>query len=554
MRKIMDYFFTIGTVIGLSSSNIWADLSKIESSRSPHILSTTENLVAYYPFTGNADDGSGNNLHGTVNGPVLTADRFNNENSAYSFDGVDDVIEVSDNSLLDITEQISLAAWIYPTSQKTQMIIRKGATVTPSPPYGLSLSGTGNIVFDLSPNGQLTQLVKTGYSLNEWSFIVGTYDGTMMKLYVNGNLEETLSVSGSLNENNNVLLLGTRLRLTSDTFEGILDDIRIYNKALSEGEIDDLYNEFQDLGLVAYYPFTGNADDGSGNNLHGTVNGPVLTADRFNNENSAYSFDGVDDVIEVSDNSLLDITEQISLAAWIYPTSQKTQMIIRKGATVTPSPPYGLALSGTGNIVFDLSPNGQLTQLVKTGYSLNEWSFIVGTYDGTMMRLYVNGNLEETLSVSGSLNENNNVLLLGTRLRLTSDTFEGILDDIRIYNKALSEGEIKELYSFNTSISNEEINSITSAYQLNQNFPNPFNPSTTISYVLPKKEQVSLKVYNVFGQEVTTLLDHVMIIPGVQKVIWEGTDKNGDKVASGIYFYLLKTDTYSMTKKMILIR
>ena len=306
--------------------------------------------------------------------------------------------------------------------------------------------------------------------------------------------------------------------------------------------------------LVAYYPFTGNADDGSGNNLHGTVNGPVLTADRFNNENSAYSFDGVDDVIEVSDNSLLDITEQISLAAWIYPTSQKTQMIIRKGATVTPSPPYGLALSGTGNIVFDLSPNGQLTQLVKTGYSLNEWSFIVGTYDGTMMRLYVNGNLEETLSVSGSLNENNNVLLLGTRLRLTSDTFEGILDDIRIYNKALSEGEIKELYSFNTSISNEEINSITSAYQLNQNFPNPFNPSTTISYVLPKKEQVSLKVYNVFGQEVTTLLDHVMIIPGVQKVIWEGTDKNGDKVASGIYFYLLKTDTYSMTKKMILIR
>ena len=118
----------------------------------------------------------------------------------------------------------------------------------------------------------------------------------------------------------------------------------------------------------------------------------------------------------------------------------------------------------------------------------------------------------------------------------------------------MSEGEIKELYSFNTSISNEEINSITSAYQLNQNFPNPFNPSTTISYVLPKKEQVSLKVYNVFGQEVTTLLDHVMIIPGVQKVIWEGTDKNGDKVASGIYFYLLKTDTYSMTKKMILIR
>ena len=60
-------------------------------------------------------------------------------------------------------------------------------------------------------------------------------------------------------------------------------------------------NSFADLsdGLVAYYPFNGNADDESGNGNHGTVNGATLTIDRFGNENSAYSFDGIDDYIDI---------------------------------------------------------------------------------------------------------------------------------------------------------------------------------------------------------------------------------------------------------------
>ena len=80
------------------------------------IYSQTSGLVVYYPFNGNANDASGNGLHGSVNGPVLTTDRYGNSNRAYNFDGVNDLIEVADNSLLDITGQISLAAWIYPTS------------------------------------------------------------------------------------------------------------------------------------------------------------------------------------------------------------------------------------------------------------------------------------------------------------------------------------------------------------------------------------------------------------------------------------------------------
>ena len=210
-------------------------------------------------------------------------------------------------------------------------------------------------------------------------------------------------------------------------------------------------NLFAQSGLVAYFPFNGNANDESGNGIDGTVNGATLTTDRFENANSAYSFDGVDDDIKAAHNSLLNITEQISLAAWIFPTAQKTQIIIRKGAEVA-SPPYILSLSGTGDIVFSLSPNSVFTQARKTGYTLNEWTFVVGTYDGTTMKLYVNGQLEPSASesISGSLTTNSSPLLIGTRTNQRANTFDGKLDELRVYSNALSETEIQSLFNENT--------------------------------------------------------------------------------------------------------
>ena len=199
-------------------------------------------------------------------------------------------------------------------------------------------------------------------------------------------------------------------------------------------------------GLVAYYPFNGNANDASGYELHGTVNGAVLTTDRFDNQSSAYLFNGSNSDIEVLDSTLLDIKNQISLMAWIYPAEQKTQEIVRKGTQLTSSTTYALALSATGDIIFEAAPGGQFTQVRRQGYSLNQWSFIAGTYDGTEMKLYVNGELASTIAVTGELNVNASALLMGTRLNLPADTFNGKLDGIRIYNKALTDDEIASLY------------------------------------------------------------------------------------------------------------
>ena len=85
-------------------------------------------------------------------------------------------------------------------------------------------------------------------------------------------------------------------------------------------------------------------------------------------------------------------------------------------------------------------------------------------------------------------------------------------------------------------------------YKLSQNYPNPFNPSTKITFTIPEAGLVSLKVFNILGEEVATLLNNEMKT-GVYEV-----DFNGANLSSGIYFYSIKANSFTSTKKMILIK
>lgn len=90
-------------------------------------------------------------------------------------------------------------------------------------------------------------------------------------------------------------------------------------------------------------------------------------------------------------------------------------------------------------------------------------------------------------------------------------------------------------------------------FALSQNVPNPFNPTTDISFALPKDAKVSLEIYNVLGQHVKTLVDDYMRA-GQQTVSWDGTDVTGRTVASGVYFYKLNANEFSQTKKMMMLK
>jgi len=95
--------------------------------------------------------------------------------------------------------------------------------------------------------------------------------------------------------------------------------------------------------------------------------------------------------------------------------------------------------------------------------------------------------------------------------------------------------------------------SLPGTYSLNQNYPNPFNPITEISFEVPVRSHVTLTVYNILGQKVTTLVDKELA-PNSYIVDWGGTSDDGSKVATGIYFYRLQAGDFIETKKMLLLK
>ena len=100
-----------------------------------------------------------------------------------------------------------------------------------------------------------------------------------------------------------------------------------------------------------------------------------------------------------------------------------------------------------------------------------------------------------------------------------------------------------------TPVSVEQMpDAIPNNFELSQNFPNPFNPTTIISYSIPKSGFVTLKVYNILGEEVATLQN------GFQNAGSYKADFNASKLASGVYMYNLRTDGMTITKKMMLLK
>lgn len=125
---------------------------------------------------------------------------------------------------------------------------------------------------------------------------------------------------------------------------------------------------------------------------------------------------------------------------------------------------------------------------------------------------------------------------------------QGFVGTIQQGNTRIESGVLADTSIRRTIISTVKEQCLPITYLLGQNFPNPFNPSTSIEYVLPKGSFVSLKIYNVIGEEVATLVSDVKST-GIHKAEWRG-----DGFSSGVYFYRLNTGDFIRTKKLILLR
>ncbi len=104
-----------------------------------------------------------------------------------------------------------------------------------------------------------------------------------------------------------------------------------------------------------------------------------------------------------------------------------------------------------------------------------------------------------------------------------------------------------------TSVENADAGDLPNSYRLKQNYPNPFNPTTSIGFDIPKSSHVSIKIYNINGQEVRTLTNK-QFAPGSYVKIWNARNNSGNAVPSGLYFYQITADGFTAKNKMILLK
>jgi len=199
-------------------------------------------------------------------------------------------------------------------------------------------------------------------------------------------------------------------------------------------------------GLVAYYPFNGNANDESGNGNHGIVYGPTLTTDRFGNVDSSYYFDGNGDYILVPNSSILSFIDNFTFTLWFSTSVAKGGVILAKSGDWT-----GIGIKGHINRNIGIE-NGRCCPVhgIYAGtVQENEWHMISVTHGDGMIKTYLDAVLitEEIASV---FNLNPQMTSQNIFLGMGPDGwyyYNGIIDDIRIYDRALSQAEIQALYT-----------------------------------------------------------------------------------------------------------
>ncbi|MES2734300.1 MAG: LamG-like jellyroll fold domain-containing protein, partial [Bacteroidota bacterium] len=430
-------------------------------------------LLACYSFTGNADDGTGHGNNGTINGASLTSDRFGNANSAYTFDGIDDYISIQPNPFLN--ENYTYSLWVSANSIPSAGIAYRLISIGgPAGDQNVDLSnnyfgttGWDGGGYDINSPASITA-VSTGSLPNKdvWFHILVTRDVANVKLYINGQIFGTSSTGGRLPYYGNRTKIGATIggrSVVNQFAHAKLDDIRIYDRALSTDEVTELYtnppicepaHDLQ-LGLLACYSFSGNANDGSGNGKNGTVNGATLTVDRFGNANSAYSFDGNNDHISIPPNNLQNNNYTYSLWANVsaFPSDGETFRMLSIGGPggdqdVSLSNSYVNTSKGWDGAGYNIG--GSVTNYsVGSLPTLNTWNYITVTRDNSSIKLYINGQLAGSASTNGLNPYYGNGLvqaIIGSRSTLVQP-FNGAIDDIRIYNRALSATEVTELYT-----------------------------------------------------------------------------------------------------------
>ena len=426
-----------------------------------------------------ANDVSGSGNTGTLGtGSSADASDATWKSSAYcksgaclSFDGVDDYVSVATIT----NDTITMSAWIKTTTASGEGFIIANTLGTYSSPCHAALGRyINNAIFRIGYISTAYRYIIGTKIINDgnWHYIVGISDENGSRLYVDGVADGTSAYKASDAPNPDKTRIGVHPNTSGYEryFNGLIDDVRIYNYARTPAQIAWDYNRG---APIAHWQMNDGQDTAT--TCNGTTSvvkdsmtnlsvgqagnpGRLVNPDASPATTSMWSegkygcgisFDGVDDYVSVGNGASLNSAKTIS--AWIKTNSHDTsQSIFQKKQSDTGGQYYNLSISSADNIAFyvngAIAGNGIYSSA--DSIVIGSWHHVVGTYDGSVLKLYIDGVSAATnVNLVAGDYSNSDSAFIGVHPNLVAQKFNGLIDDVRIYNYALTATQVKTLFN-----------------------------------------------------------------------------------------------------------
>jgi Concanavalin A-like lectin/glucanases superfamily len=431
--------------------------------------------VASYTFSGHAKDGSTYSNHGSVNGASLVADRFGFANSAFSFDGKQGAV-TAPNAVHLQSGSTTISFWVnvrtLPAQGEAYMLSHGGWQER----WKISLPAHGKPVFTTHAASCCNDMDSGGgneLKVNEWRHVVMTHDGTADKMYMNGLLVNEKAYAGALNATTHPFGIGYDPIDKANYFDGLLDDVMLFDEALSAAQIANLYAAqsvapVTPAGLVAAYYFDKFGTDGSDYGNNAKVNSATYTTDRFGYGNSAVLMDGVASEVTAANAANVN-SDFTTVSLWVkvnnLPANGEVFILSNGGWQER----LKISLPSHGKPVFTTNYSGGISDMDSgDGHDLKpgQWTHLVMVHDGAKNKIFLDGVLVAEKVVVGTLNNTTKPLGIGYNAIDGGNWFDGVMDDVEIYNFALSDKDVADLYTAQSQFPGS-VDDLVANYSLN---------------------------------------------------------------------------------------
>lgn len=460
-------------------------------------------LVANFTFSGDVTDASPYMNDAYNLGATPAMDRFDYASNAYAFDGTQAIL--ADGSVQYNSEHTTVSFWVkvdeLPAQGEAFLLSNGGWQER----WKISLPPHGKPVFTTNyANGISDMDSGDGNELpvGAWKHVVMVHDGSKDLIYIDGQLANEKVVEGALNATNYPLGIGFDPIDETNYFVGSLDEIQLYNRALDATEVAALYDEqaaepvFTEE-LVAYYDFSGSAQDQTVFNNHADVRGAQLDVDRFDRTNQAYEFDGIQSEMSAPNSPQLN-SDFTTVSFWIkmneLPAQGEAFLLSHGGwqeRWKISLPSHGKPVWTTNNTsgISDMdSGDGNVLQV-------GTWQHVVMTHDGEFDKIFFDGVKVAEKAVAGAMNRTDYPLGIGYNPIDNSNWTSAVMDDVQIYNRALSDAEVAALHA---EQSEAPVSDDTEAPTVPLELSADVNFTNVSLQWLPSSDNVGVVAYNVY--------------------------------------------------------